>query len=428
MAYGISEYPSTNTYDSDLQEMIELYRKMSKNYDTFLETVADLENKWDQLDGKIDAAVAKGVEDATREIIKEVEGIVAELQKNVSDQLDTNNAKISDLEKFVKETANALNTRMEALNKAVDELHKELDAALETVDSKIADEIAKYDEDIKRRIDSMTNGLWEEIYKLNEKLENITEEYPPVENPITGLMQPINEVLQEMWYWMRIFGITALEYDSLGLTAKEYDDLGITAAEYDYFAKSYLLDNLKDKILNPVTGKESTVQSSIYDVDRNTAIYSYDVEFFDALDYTAADLDAQALTAYELDYYGAGFLANSGLHNIAFKIAPHTYQFIKAIPITIVSSELVDLPNNMAVTFIADDATEKLAEFEKVLSWSSVLCGNGIGTDLPMLIDENMIHPLGFTSSDTFVQYLKSKIGEDADGSYIITIKIVFVQ
>lgn len=419
MAYGISEFPSTNTYDSDLKEILRLYRELSLKYDNFLTIVEELEKKWEQIDGKI----TEEVEKATENIIAEVNGIVDALENKV-------NADIETTLKYVNDTVKTLNERMDRLNAAIENALAEVDKALEEIDGKIETEIGKYDKEIQSEINHMTDGLWEEIRKLNERLENITKEYPPTINPITGLKEPLDIVLSEMWYWMRVYGITAFEYDSLGLTAKEYDNLRLTAIEYDYFAKLYLMNWLENKMIDPTSGEDSTTQKTIYSVDRNTAIYSATSSLFDNMDFIAQKLDSNELTAYLYDYYASGFLSKTATDKWAFKIAPHTYQFTQSIKLNIENG----VPTTEVPTFqpkiITDNATVETATLNNIITNNNnLMSSNGMmSIDLQSLIFNSAIYPLGFKTYEEFEAYVKNRLGiETLNGEWIVTINYVFV-
>ncbi len=343
MAYGISEFPSTGAYDSDLQEMIRLYREMSTKYDDFVKTVADLELKWSQLDDKIDKAVSAGVENATRAIIAEVNTMITESETRINNIVNDLNSDMSDLRKYVNDTAKALNENMAAINKALDDALKAFDELSKEVDQKIADEIAKYDTGINDKIDNMTNGMWQAIQDLDVKLDNITKEYPPVKNPITGLIQPLDVVLDAMWYWTNFYGITAGEFDALGLTAGEFDAMGLTVAQFDFGARWYLIEQRKRLVVSPPTGQLVDIGQAIYDVDRHYAVNAVTVGLFDTLDLTAGEFDAMGMTAGEFDYWAAYYLTRASAINIAYEIAPSMYRFVKSVEINPLYETQIDL-------------------------------------------------------------------------------------
>ena len=59
-------------------------------------------------------------------------------------------------------------------------------------------------------------------------------------NPLTGIEQPIQLVLNYMADLLRSDSLTAQEYDAAQLTAQAYDALQLTAYVYDNYGKNYI--------------------------------------------------------------------------------------------------------------------------------------------------------------------------------------------
>ena len=59
-------------------------------------------------------------------------------------------------------------------------------------------------------------------------------------NPMTGIIQPIQLVLNYMADLLRTDSLTAGEYDAAELTAAAYDALQLTAYTYDNYGKNYI--------------------------------------------------------------------------------------------------------------------------------------------------------------------------------------------
>lgn len=70
---------------------------------------------------------------------------------------------------------------------------------------------------------------------IDSQIYNIT-----VVNPLTGLLQPIQLVLNDMANLLRGDALTAAEYDAYELTASAYDALLLTAYDYDNYGKNYI--------------------------------------------------------------------------------------------------------------------------------------------------------------------------------------------
>lgn len=76
----------------------------------------------------------------------------------------------------------------------------------------------------------------------NELKEYIDSQLIDLEviNPLTGNVQPIQQVLNYMADLLRADSLTAQEYDAAELTAAAYDALQLTAYTYDNYGKNYI--------------------------------------------------------------------------------------------------------------------------------------------------------------------------------------------
>lgn len=425
MAYGISEFPSTNVYDSDLAEMICLYKEMKNKYEEVLSRMEDLENKWETIDDKIDKAIIEGVENATRQIIAEVNSIIADSEKRINDIANGLNADMSDLRKYVNDTAKALNESMIEINNALDNALEQFDALSKEVDRKIADEIAKYDTDINNKIENITDGMWQAIQDLNIKLEDITKEYPPVKNPITGLIQPLDAVLDAIWYWANMYGITAKEFDALGLTAGEFDDMNLTAEQFDFAARWYLIEQRKRLVVSPSTGKLVDIGQAIYDVDRHYAINSITAGLFDTLDITAGDFDALGLTAEEFDYWAAYYLTRMALINIAYEIAPKMYRFTKTVTINPIEETQINIQTLKAVNSYSDAFIDHIIEGTTYYSY------NGKTWEVPLITTDGENGSIIVLGGNEIVNYFSNALNApiaESGSQYTVTIDFKFLE
>ena len=74
---------------------------------------------------------------------------------------------------------------------------------------------------------------------LNNKIDQITLGNIEVIDPTTGLLTPLQDVINNIAGTGRD-ALTASEYDALNLTATAYDGYDITAFDYDYHSKTLL--------------------------------------------------------------------------------------------------------------------------------------------------------------------------------------------
>lgn len=77
--------------------------------------------------------------------------------------------------------------------------------------------------------------------ELNQKIEDIIAGDIEVYDPTTGILSPIQVVINNLFDMNRTNAITATEFDGLELTATDFDSYEITAFNFDVNAKSILV-------------------------------------------------------------------------------------------------------------------------------------------------------------------------------------------
>lgn len=76
--------------------------------------------------------------------------------------------------------------------------------------------------------------------ELNQKIDDIIAGDIDLYDPTTGLLSPIQTVINNLFDMNRTNAITATEFDGLELTATEFDSYEITAYNFDVNAKEIL--------------------------------------------------------------------------------------------------------------------------------------------------------------------------------------------
>lgn len=78
--------------------------------------------------------------------------------------------------------------------------------------------------------------------ELDNKIDNVALGQISVYDPTSGVMLPLQTVINNLYDSGRTDAITASEYDALELTATVYDGKEITAYEFDQNGKSILME------------------------------------------------------------------------------------------------------------------------------------------------------------------------------------------
>lgn len=157
-------------------------------------------------------------------ILKKVNEVVVETNANTE--------YIKDFDAKYQELLNEFNELREEFDGLEDKILNDVDAKLSAFYQKIEDEIALAVNYLKAYSD--TN---DQI--LSNRIEQITLGNIELIDPTTGLLSPLQEVINNIAGTGRD-GLTATEYDGLELTATTYDGYAITAFDYDYHGKTIL--------------------------------------------------------------------------------------------------------------------------------------------------------------------------------------------
>ena len=158
------------------------------------------------------------------------------------------------LRKFYK-YLHELTTASKAMSEDIEEIRSEANTFeddIETEIQKINDILVEYDIKIERvknelkvyvndEIANLRNYVDSEDALLNERIRQIEIGNIKVYDPTTGLLSPIQIVIDNLYDMGRSNALSASEYDALDLTATAYDGYNLTARDYDVNGKTLLV-------------------------------------------------------------------------------------------------------------------------------------------------------------------------------------------
>ena len=290
MSFANFEFPNTNFYDSDLRELISMYKKLVKEYDDILKQLNELKTNIgsivdEYLDADLGAFKAEVLTIINNEIT-ELENEIHEEQKKLED----------DMAKF----KNDISSAVEQLRIDINNFETKVNNRVQTIANQISQvyiDMAEYKHEMAELFELQKNEL---ILYIQEHVAQITRLY--VTNPFTGAYEDIQTVLDDIArYVTQSYGLTAQEYDDLQLRASEYDAKRITAQNYSSRGILLFFKELYLKMRSPFTGFMDYYDRIIYqlaDLHRG----AYTAEEYDKLLLTADDYDELGITAYKYDW------------------------------------------------------------------------------------------------------------------------------
>lgn len=125
----------------------------------------------------------------------------------------------------------------EEINQKIEEINELLIAYDMKID-RIANELYLYVDD---KIVNVRNYVDTQYSILDNRITQIEIGDISIYDPTTGLLSPLQTVIDNIYDMNRGNAITASEYDNLELSATAYDAYDLTAREYDIDAKSLLV-------------------------------------------------------------------------------------------------------------------------------------------------------------------------------------------
>lgn len=222
---------------------------------------------------------------------------------------------------LLKEQQKAIDGQIANLQQQVGGVMTQVNNALELYNSQVKGELAEATANLttfvstqlltlRKYIDGQDSAIYSEIKYQIELLKNSLPDLTTVLviSPYTGQLVTIQQAIDELWNNLRVYALTADEYDSQQWTAEEYDNFKLTAFEYDYFAKEYIYEDPRFYMFNPWTGERDFYQNVIMrlvELHRTNAITA---QGYDNLVLTATAYDGKAITAYNYDWNGKTLL------------------------------------------------------------------------------------------------------------------------
>lgn len=222
---------------------------------------------------------------------------------------------------LLKEQQKAIDTQIANLQQQVGGVMTQVNSALELYNSQVKGELAETTANLttfvstqllslRKYVDGQNAAIYSEIRYQIELLKNSLPDLTTVLviSPYTGQLVTIQQAINELWNNLRVYALTADEYDRQQWTAEEYDNFKLTAFEYDYFAKEYIYEDQRFYMFNPWTGERDFYQNVIMrlvELHRTNAITA---QSYDNLKLTGVAYDTEAITAYNYDWSGKTLL------------------------------------------------------------------------------------------------------------------------
>lgn len=160
-------------------------------------------------------------------------GVLKKLNEMIA-QLNANTAFIEEYSGKIEE----IEAEVESLRQEMTNFEQDINASIDLRFANIKIELQSMIATALVQANAYTDAI---AAQLHDEIEQISIGDIQVYDPTTGLLLPLQTVLDNIYGSSREDALTATEYDALDLTATAYDAYDLTAFNYDKYAKTLLV-------------------------------------------------------------------------------------------------------------------------------------------------------------------------------------------
>lgn len=159
-------------------------------------------------------------------ILKKLNSMIAQLNSNTK-FIEEYSGKIEQIEAEVASLRQEMSDFEEEINVEIQETFAEIKVELQSLIATALMQANAYTDAVSAR--------------LEQEIQEISLGQIVVYDPTTGVLSPLQTVIDNLYGSTREEALTATEYDALDLTATAYDAYDITAFNYDKYGKTILV-------------------------------------------------------------------------------------------------------------------------------------------------------------------------------------------
>lgn len=134
-----------------------------------------------------------------------------------------------------------INSNLSSMNIKIEENRYNINLLNNKVNNEISELEERLTEIINNNYDILKQYIDYQDNLLDEKIDNIQIGLINVYDPTTGMIQPLQTTINNLYQLTNKDGLSANEFDNLELTATEFDAYQITAYQFDSAGKNILV-------------------------------------------------------------------------------------------------------------------------------------------------------------------------------------------
>lgn len=222
-------------YDDTLS-YLEVVDKLIYKVNEVIESIDEIQSEWES-----EKADIERVKTSVSKLESDFDNFKSEMQSEFNNFSDKVRA---DVQTQFDELTESVNTKISnfenEVNTNFDNLTNNVNSSLTSIRSDILafkNTITSY---VDNKIEVVETKHSRDIQLVNEKIDNLEFEYPPILNMITGRYDTIQNVLEMLYSMVRTDALTCTEFDALVITCNDFDDLEMSASEFDTNSKNII--------------------------------------------------------------------------------------------------------------------------------------------------------------------------------------------
>lgn len=242
------------------------------------------------------------------EIITELNAIDPEsILELVDDRVDE---RLVDLNKQMQNLTERVNQVMgsvtSALEKYNNEITMEMHRQLTEMTVLLSTQLAALRIYVNNQDNMILSELRYQIELLKNQLPELTTVY--VYSPFSSQIVDIQTAINEIWDNIKVYSLTADEYDNMKWTAEQYDGFQLTAYQYDYYSRRFIWKDPNFYMTDVWTGEQIHTKEELdklATLHKENALTTFQ---YDKLTFTAEDYESKTITATDFDWYSKAML------------------------------------------------------------------------------------------------------------------------
>lgn len=294
-------------FSDKLNEVIERLNEFTGDYESYVqEQLKPFTNRLSVMEARLN-----DVETA-------VDVKIAQLEQNVTTAIKDNqtyvNSTVTDLRDYVNNTDKELRTYVaNSITDITANVDTKLDAAIKQMETYVTGEISKQLSIIFEYIDRHNDDLkvWVTA-TLDKFLQDLPKNDIIVINPITGVVDTLQNALNALANACKWNTLNCNEWDALQLTVNEFDSKLMTAYSVDWMSREKLLPHKWAYMYSPFSGLWVSIESVVNELANFHKASPVDgaitAEDYDKANLTAKAYDDLSITAYEYDWHARRYI------------------------------------------------------------------------------------------------------------------------